>query len=137
MSRYWAKVLNGVVQNVIVAGPEFFQTFHDNTPGYWVETDPNTYGGVHYDPVTKQPSADQTKALRKNYASVGSFYDQGLDMFIPQKLHNSWVLNVYTGLWDPPIPEPSREGLAFNQFYQWNEAEQRWDLNTYDFMVQN
>lgn len=135
--RYFAKIIDGVVNQIIVAEPEFFLTFNDTTPGYWVETDKNTLGGIHYDPNTGQPSLDQTKALRKNYAQIGGYYNQELDMFIPRKLYASWTLNTTTGLWDPPIPEPSRENLAFNQFYHWNEEQQQWILHTYDFMVQS
>ena len=40
--------------------------------GYTVkQTSYNTRGGVHYDPETGEPSEDQTKALRFNYAGIG------------------------------------------------------------------
>ena len=45
----------------------------------------NTRGGVHYDPVTGEPSADQSKAFRGNYAGIGFTYDEELDAFIPPK----------------------------------------------------
>jgi len=43
----------------------------------------NTYGGVHY--TDGEPSADQTKAFRFNYAGIGFTYDETLDAFIPPK----------------------------------------------------
>jgi hypothetical protein len=49
----------------------------------WIKTSYNTKGGIHYDQETEQPSADQTKALRKNYAAIGYTYNEELDAFIP------------------------------------------------------
>lgn len=122
---HFAKVSNGVVQAVIVAEPEFFLTFVDDSPGEWIQTSYNTHGGVHYDPVTNEPSADQSKALRKNYAGIGFLYDKDLDAFILPKPYPSWILDVNTGYWNAPVPMP-QDGNA----YQWNEAEQRWDQVT-------
>lgn len=81
----------------------------------------NTRGGVHYDPVTNEPSIDQSKAFRKNYAGVGYSYDVSLDAFIPPKPYPSWVLNEQTCLWEPPTPYPN-DGKA----YKWDEATQSW-----------
>ena len=80
---HFAKVNNGVVEQVIVAEQEFFDTFVDSSPGVWLQTSYNTRGGVHYDPSTGEPSADQSKALRKNYAGIGYSYDATRDAFIP------------------------------------------------------
>lgn len=93
------------------------------TGDVYKQTSYNTRGGVHYDPATGEPSADQTKAFRKNYAGLGYTYDAGRDAFIPPKPYNSWVLNEDTCLWDAPVARP--EG---NNFYEWNEAELRWDI---------
>ncbi len=68
---HFAKVSGGTVIQVIVAEPEFFNTFVDTSPGEWIQTSYNTRGGVHYNPNTNTPSEDQTKALRKNYAGIG------------------------------------------------------------------
>jgi len=35
---HFAKVNNGVVEKVIVAEPEFFNTFVDTSPGQWIQT---------------------------------------------------------------------------------------------------
>jgi hypothetical protein len=82
---HFAKVLEGKVVQVIVAEPDFFTTFVDSSPGTWLQTSYNTRGGIHYDSVTGEPSADQSKSLRKNYAGVGYSYDATLDAFIPPK----------------------------------------------------
>lgn len=119
---HFAKVNNGIVEQVIVAEPEFFDTFVDSSPGQWIQTSYNTRGGVHYDPNTNQPSADQSKALRKNYAGIGYSYDAQRDAFIPPKPYASWVLDEQTCLWNAPVPYPTDGGR-----YTWNEANQTWD----------
>ena len=119
---HFAKVNNGIVEQVIVADPEFFDTFVDSSPGQWIQTSYNTRGGVHYDPATGEPSADQSKALRKNYAGIGYSYDAQRDAFIPPKPYASWVLNEQTCLWDAPVAMPTDGGR-----YAWNESTQAWD----------
>jgi hypothetical protein len=119
---HFAKVNNGIVEQVIVAEPEFFDTFVDSSPGQWIQTSYNTRGGVHYNPDTGEPSADQSKALRKNYAGIGYSYDAQRDAFIPQKPYASWVLNEQTCLWESPVPYPNDGGR-----YAWNESTQAWD----------
>jgi hypothetical protein len=119
---HFAKVNNGIVEQVIVADPEFFDTFVDSSPGQWIQTSYNTRGGVHYDPATGEPSADQSKALRKNYAGIGYSYDATRDAFIPPKPYASWLLNDDTCLWEAPAPYPNDGGR-----YTWNESTQTWD----------
>lgn len=121
---HFAKVENGLVTRVIVAEQDFIDSGAVGNPTDWVRTSYNTRGGVHYDPQTGEPSADQTKALRKNYAGMGYTYDADLDAFIPPKPYPSWVLNTVTGLWDAPIPYPTDGGS-----YAWNEENQTWDNN--------
>lgn len=118
---HFAKVENGAVTRVIVAEPEFFETFVDSSPGEWIQTSYNTRGGVHYSPETNEP--DGGVALRKNYAGVGYTYDKTNDAFIPPKPYNSWILNTESFLWDPPTPMPTD-----GQQYSWNEETQSWDV---------
>ena len=84
------------------------------------QTSYNTRGGVHYDPVTGEPSADQSKAFRKNYAGIGYRYDIDRDAFIPPKPYPSWQLNENTCLWEAPSPMPT-DGL-----YSWDEETVSW-----------
>ena len=114
---HYAKVLEGIVETVIVAESEFFNTFVDDSPGKWIQTSYNTRGGVHYEPNSNTPSSNQSKALRKNYAAVGYTYDKTRDAFIPPQQFPSWTLNETTCLWDPPMPQPS-DGKA----YLWDES---------------
>lgn len=83
-------------------------------------TSRNTFCGIHYDEQTNEPSEDQSKALRKNFAGIGYTYDQNRDAFIPPKSYNSWVLNEQTCQWEAPVARPE-EG-----YYDWDEAGQQW-----------
>ena len=108
---HFAKVNNGIVEQVIVAEPEFFQTFVDSSPGEWIQTSYNTHGGQH----------PEGRPLRKNYAGIGFTYDRTRDAFIPPKPYASWVLNETTCLWEPPVAYPS-DGKR----YIWNEVTTSW-----------
>lgn len=125
---HFAKVVNGIVTNVIVAEPEFFETFVDTSPGEWIQTSYNTKGGVYYKPNSNTPHEDQSKALRKNYASVGYAYDKERDAFIPPKPFSSWVLNEQTCQWDAPTPMPATQG---NKKFSWDENNKSWVEITY------
>ena len=111
---HFAKVSNGIVTRVIVAEADFFNNFVDDSPGQWIQTSYNTRGGVHYQPNTNEPSEDQSKALRKNYAGIGYTYDSTRDAFIPPQPFNSWTLNEDTCLWDSPVAYPEDGKL-----YKW------------------
>lgn len=119
---HFAKVCDGKVVKVIVAEQEFFDTYVDDSPGRWIQTSYNTRGGKHYDPVTGELSADQTKALRGNYAGIGHVYDMTNDVFYEAQPYPSWTLNNTTWTWEPPTPHPS-DG---NGPYKWDEATLSW-----------
>ena len=108
---HYAKVSNGIVTQVIVAEPEFFDSFVDTSPGEWIQTSYNTQGGVHLNGGTP---------LRKNYAGIGFTYDTEKDAFIPPKPFESWLLNEEFCLWEAPTPMPE-DGL-----YDWDEATLSW-----------
>ena len=112
---HYAKVNNTIVEQIIVAEPEFFDTFIDSSPGAWVQTSYNTRGGVHYEPNSNTPSSDQSKALRKNYAVIGGYYD-GVGFHDAQPFA-SWTLNSTTYYWEPPVTYPSD-----GKDYIWNES---------------
>lgn len=116
---HFAKVENGIVTKVIVAEPEFFETFVDDSPGEWIQTSYNTRGGVHYG-SDNQP--DGGEALRKNFAGVGFTYDASRDAFYAPRPFASWTLDEDSCTWQPPVACPT-DG---NQ-YTWNEETQAWD----------
>ncbi len=86
---HFAKVVNGIVTQVIVAEPEFFDTFVDTSPGEWIQTSYNTHGGQH----------PEGRPLRKNYAGIGFTYDVERDAFIPPKPEGDYALDEETCLW--------------------------------------
>ena len=114
---HYAKVQNGIVIQVIVAEPDFFDTFVDTEPGKWVQTSYNTKGGVHYEPNSETPSSDQSKTLRKNYAGIGFIYDSDKDAFYEPQPYASWTLNNTTCIWEAPIANPDDV-----KNYYWDES---------------
>ena len=118
---HYAKVVDGIVTSVIVAEQDFIDSYDDGIPGQWIQTSYNTRGGIHYQPNTNIPSADQSKALRKNYAGIGFTYDSTRDAFIPPKPYNSWLLNEDSCLWESPVPYPND-----GKMYNWNEEQLCW-----------
>ena len=109
---HFAKVSDSLVTQVIVAEPEFFDTFVDTSAGEWLQTSYNTHGGVHSDSGTP---------LRKNYAGVGYTYDKVRDAFIAPKPYPSWLLVEDTCQWEAPTAMPS-DGKA----YEWDEDTTTW-----------
>ena len=108
---HFAKVVDGIVTQVIVAEQEFFNTFIDTSPGEWIQTSYNTYGGQH----------PENRPLRKNYAGIGYTYDRERDAFIPPKPFASWLLDEETCLWNAPTPMP-----VDDKQYIWNEETLSW-----------
>ena len=100
---YFAKVVDGVVTNVIAADQDFIDNLLEDTPSRWIET-----------------FKDSSK--RKNYAGIGFTYDMGRDAFIPPQPFASWTLDEDTCDWKPPVAYPSD-----GKFYSWNEDKKSWD----------
>ena len=117
---HFAKVVNGIVVNVIKAEPEFFETYIDSSPGEWIQTSYNTKAGIHVDPETREP--DGGIALRKNYAGVGYTYDKERDAFYSPKPFPSWILNEETCIWEAPVTRPVVSGKKF----YWDEETGTW-----------
>jgi hypothetical protein len=109
---HFAKVVDGKVTQVIVAEPEFFNTFVDSSPGAWIQTSYNTIGNKHTLGGTP---------LRGNYAGIGYTYDQANDVFYAPQPYPSWVLNS-DWTWEAPVAMPVEEGKVF----AWDEATTSW-----------
>jgi len=123
---HWAEIdENNVVLRVLVGNndepDQGYQWLIDNLGGNWIKTSYNTRGGVHYNPETNEPSEDQSKALRKNYAGIDYTYDEERDAFIPPKPYDSWVLDEDTCQWEAPVPHPNDD-----KAYTWNENTTSW-----------
>ena len=117
---------NNIVVTVVVGRQEddgLEAELTARTGDIYKQTSYNTRGGVHYDPETGEPSEDQTKALRFNYAGIGFTYDPERDAFIPPKPFDSWVLDEDTCLWEAPVAYPEDGGV-----YTWNEETTNWIL---------
>jgi len=115
---HFAKVVDGIVQNVLVVEQDFIDEGHLGDPSLWIQTSINTYGGIHYGQDEKP---DGGIALRGNYAGIGFTYDKENDVFYEPKPLDSWVLNQSTWLWEAPIPYPT-DGKE----YYWDEATISW-----------
>lgn len=109
---HYAKVNNGIVEQVIVAEADFFNSFVDDSPGEWVQTSYNTHAGVHNLGGTP---------MRKNFAGVGFTYDATRDAFIHPQEYASWTLNETTCQWEAPVTYPDD-----GKDYTWNEATTNW-----------
>jgi len=109
---HYAKVSNTLVTQVIVAEAEFFDTFVDSSPGEWIKTSYNTYGGVH---------SDGGAPLRKNFAGIGFTYDTARDAFIAPQPFPSWTLNEDTCQYEAPVAYPDDDKM-----YNWDEATTNW-----------
>jgi hypothetical protein len=72
----------------------------------------NTSGGIH---------GGGGVPYRKNYAGIGYTYSDELDAFIPPKTFESWVLNLTSCIWEPPVPMPQNEHA-----YKWVEELLQW-----------
>ena len=119
---HFAKIENNIVTFVTVGRQEDDgkeQELCERTGDTYRQTSYNTRGGVHY--TDGEPSADQTKALRKNYAGVGYTFDEERDAFIPPKPFESWLLDEDTCLWEAPVEYPTDGGM-----YTWDEATLSW-----------
>lgn len=106
---HFAKVENGVVTQVIVAGQDVIDSGLFGTG--WVQTSYNTRGGQH----------PEGRPLRKNYAGVGFTYDANRDAFIAPQPFANWTLDEVTCTWVPPVAVPE-DGKR----YTWDEATTNW-----------
>jgi len=127
MAHYAFLDENNVVVEVIVGkdegedGIDWEQHYGEFRGLVCKRTSYNTRNGIHYAPETHQPSADQSKAFRHNYAAIGALYYPVKDAFAPVKPFASWLFNETTFLWEPPVPKPTD-----NKKYRWDEAQQNW-----------
>lgn len=118
---HFAKVVDGIVTEVIVAEQIFIDTLDDASS--WVQTSYNTRGGKHYDPITGEE--DDLPPLRKNYAGIGSIYDAERDAFYSPQPYPSWSFVEESCTWNPPLPHPSADGSVVltgtEQYFEWDE----------------
>jgi len=126
---HFANIVEGIVQQVIVAEQDFI----DTQEGTWVQTSYNTHGGVHWttEEVTvtlggqtitsPKPVPSGGVALRKNFAGIGYVYDSDRDAFYAPQPYPSWTLNDDSCLWEPPVARPDDD-----KYYTWDEDTTSW-----------
>ena len=127
---HFAKINNDdVVVQVIVAEQDVIDSGAFGDPSEWIKGSYNTQMGIHWKPdvYPQEPSEDQSKAFRKNYPGLGYTYDRVRDAFIPPKKYDSWVLNEFSCVWEPPTPRPDD---TENGYYDWDETTTSWVLHT-------
>ena len=105
-------------------GVDFLNNLHKTDNVIWKKTSYNTYNGKYYDideSGFRVESNDQSKAFRKNFASIGYTYDATRDAFYRPKPYDSWILNETTCDWEAPVPEPDD-----GKDYEWDENSNSW-----------
>jgi len=124
---HFARIKDGIVDFVTVGRDDDENREDELAHDGWIyrRTSYNTRGGVHY--TNGEPSADQSKAFRKNYAGIGFSFDAERNAFIPPKPFDSWVLDEDTCLWNAPVAMPSDAGTGNPPIrYTWNEETTSW-----------
>jgi len=125
---HWARVVNNIVQNVVVVdnenvlndqgvedesiGIDYLNSIHpEEGEGTWVQTSYN-------------------QNFRKKYAGIGDTYDKENNVFISPQPYPSWTLDENFD-WQPPVAEPEdnkmQEDGSRKGHYQWNENKQIWE----------
>ena len=104
---HFAKVVDGIVKQVIVAEQDVIDSFSDSN--LWIQTSYNTLKGEHL--LGGAP-------LRKNFAGVGFTYDSKRDAFIPPSPFRNCVLNEETCAYEAPKAIPS---VQDNQRARWSD----------------
>jgi hypothetical protein len=115
MSKYFAKIENGIVTQVIVIKDSSIST----------EEQANNFLQEQYKDNSNWLETFEDGSLRGNMASVDDIYDSAKDVFYKTKPFNSWVLNETNWIWEAPIPMPtSTAGVLYN----WDEQTLSWNI---------
>jgi hypothetical protein len=73
-------------------------------PGRWIKT---SYNGT----------------IRGSFAGVGFSYNEELDVFLPPKPYESWVINTELKCWESPVERPE---ISNTEAAIWDETNQQW-----------
>lgn len=111
---HYAKVVDAVVVNVVVADDDFLDIFKDPVPGLWLKVSYNTVAGTHK--LGGEP-------VRMNFPSIGYHYNSVKDAFYSPTPHQGWVLDEETFSWVPPHQPPSGD-----QLYIWSDKTGDWEV---------
>jgi hypothetical protein len=81
--------------------------------------DPETWYGNFRGQVCKRTSYNGN--IRGIYAGIGMSYNPSLDIFIPLKPYDSWIMNEQGSNWEAPTAKPTDD-----KKYYWDEATTSW-----------
>lgn len=113
---------NNIVTQVIVgkdedeAAPEP----HADWESYYGELIGGTCLRTSYNTRANQHDLDG-EPFRGNYAGIGFEYMPELDIFMPSKPFESWVLDEAAASWVAPVPMPED-----GEVYSWDEESGSW-----------
>ena len=107
---HFAKVINNLVVDVIVAEQDVIDSGLFGNPNDWIQTSFNTRRYQH----------PEGRPLRGTFAGIGYSYDKEKDIFIPPQPYPSWILDMGILEWKPPIPFPD-ELRNNGKTYYWDE----------------
>lgn len=104
---HWAEIdANNIVLRVTVGDnndpDEGYQWLLDNLGGRWVKTSYNA-------------------TIRRKFAGIGDYYDEGLDGFQSPQPYPSWVFDADIWAWQAPTLCPND-----GRNYIWNESTLSW-----------
>ena len=122
MAHYAFLDENNLVTNVI-KGIEETELIEGISPEQWYE---NFQG-------QKCIRTSINNNIRKNFAGIGTYYDEERDAFIPIKPFNSWLLDEDTCLWYAPVQMPEIEEPYSGEYYVWNENILNWELSNINY----
>jgi hypothetical protein len=106
----YAKIKEGVVEQVILADADFIQTLPDKE--FWIEA---------FDTAENNPKGMMP--------SVGDTYDSETVKFYPAKPYPSWVWNEEKWAWNAPVPYPEDDMECTDnecRCHEWDEASVSW-----------
>jgi hypothetical protein len=117
---HFARVVDGVVTEVMILVNEVIT---DNSGVEQESLGAEFLSNLYGYPSNEIIQCSYNANFRGNYPSPSWLYFEDLDIFMPPKPYESWVLNEDTYLWDAPVPMPEGGGV-----YTWNEETTNWIL---------
>lgn len=101
---HFAQIVNGKVENVIVAEQDVIDSGAFGDPASWIQT---SYNGN----------------IRKRFAGIGYEYNQELDAFIPPRPFPSWTLDPETAAYIAPVARPADNNHVWDEdTFSWREV---------------
>jgi|TARA_B100000424_G_C22753554_1_gene407010 hypothetical protein len=120
------QMLNADGQEDESVGQNRLQEIHGWPASMWIQTSYNTKRNKYFD-ADGSEAADQSKALRGNYAGIGDTWDEDNQIFWRPQPHASWTKDTSTASWKSPIDYPSvvndgQDPVVWEYEITWNET---------------